>query len=333
MEARYRPATGPLRRLVRYVPRMAHPRKFRFGIQLHTATSGAEWAALARKAEDLGYSTLFMPDHFGEQLAPVPALMAAADATTTLNVGALVFDNDYKHPLVLAKEIATMDILSGGRVELGLGAGWMATDYEQSGIPYDRPGVRVDRMVEGIAVMKGMFADGPFSFAGEHYTITDHDALPKPVTRPHPPILIGGGGKRVLGIAAREADIVGINPNLRAGEVGPDAASDATAAATDRKVEWVREAAGDRFDDLELNALVLACIESDDRQGTAEMMAGVFGITPDEMLEVPHALMGTIDEMAADLEARRERWGFSYHVVQQDAMETLAPVVARLAGT
>src|SRR4051794_18741970 len=168
VEARYRPATGPLRRLVRYVPRMAHPRKFRFGIQLHSATSGAEWADLARKAEDLGYSTLFMPDHFGDQLAPVPALMAAADATRTLNVGALVFDNDYKHPLVLAKEIATIDILSGGRVELGIGAGWMATDYEQSGIPYDRPGVRVDRMVEGIAVIKGMFADGPFSFAGEH---------------------------------------------------------------------------------------------------------------------------------------------------------------------
>src|SRR3954463_13540691 len=153
---------------------MSHSRKFRFGIQLSTAPTAQDWAALARKAEDLGYSTLFMPDHFGDQLAPVPALMAAADATRTLNVGALVFDNDYKHPLVLAKEIATIDILSGGRVELGIGAGWMATDYEQSGIPYDRPGVRVDRMVEGIAVIKGMFADGPFSFAGEHYTITDH---------------------------------------------------------------------------------------------------------------------------------------------------------------
>src|SRR6476660_2880393 len=145
---------------------MAHARKFRFGIQLSTAPTAHDWLALARKAEDLGYSTLFMPDHFGEQLAPVPALMAAADATTDLRLGALVFDNDYKHPVVLAKEIATLDILSGGRLELGIGAGWMTTDYEQSGIPHDRPGVRVDRMVEGIAVMKGLFADGAFDHQG-----------------------------------------------------------------------------------------------------------------------------------------------------------------------
>ena len=312
---------------------MTHPRKIRFGIQLATATTGAEWAELARKAEDLGYSTLFMPDHFGDQLAPVPALMAAADATTTLNVGALVFDNDYKHPLVLAKEIATIDILSGGRVELGIGAGWMATDYEQSGIPYDRPGVRVDRMVEGIAVMKGMFADGPFSFEGEHYTIREHDALPKPVTRPHPPILIGGGGRRVLGIAAREADIVGINPNLRAGEVGPDAASDATAAATDRKLEWVREAAGDRFDDLELNILVFFGMITDDPRAMAENLANAFGVTPDEALEVPYAWFGSVEGICDKLRAARDRWGTSYFVMQKDGMEAMAPVVAQLAGT
>ena len=303
--------------------------------------SWADWLRLAHVAEEHGFDALFTSDHYAscfgvesrEAMDAWAVICGLAAVTSTIRLGTMVSPVTFRPPAVLAKLVAAADAISGGRVELGLGAGWMATDYEQSGIPYDRPGVRVDRMVEGIAVMKGMFADGQFSFAGEHYTITNHDALPKPVTRPHPPILIGGGGKRVLGIAAREADIVGINPNLRAGEVGPDAASDATAAATDRKVEWVREAAGDRFDDLELNALVLACIESDDRQGTAEMMAGVFGITPDEMLEVPHALMGTIDEMAADLEARRERWGFSYHVVQQDAMETLAPVVARLAGT
>jgi probable F420-dependent oxidoreductase len=312
---------------------MAHPRKFRFGVQEFNAASGTEWAETARKAEDLGYSTLFMPDHFGEQLAPVPALMAAADATTELNVGALVFDNDYKHPVVLAKEMATIDILSGGRLELGIGAGWMATDYEQAGIPYDPPGVRVDRMVEGIAVMKGLFADGAFSHQGEHYTITEMDALPKPVTKPHPPFLIGGGGKRVLGIAAREADIVGINPNLKAGEVGPEAAADATAAATDRKVGWVRDAAGARFDDIELNCLMFACIPTDDRPGTTEMMAGLFGISPDEMDDVPHALIGTVDEMCEDLESRRERWGFSYFVVQADAIDALAPVIARLAGT
>ncbi len=192
--------------------------------------------------------------------------MAAADATTELHVGALVFDNDYKHPVVLAKEAATLDILSGGRFELGLGAGWMTTDYEQSGIPLDPPKVRVDRMVEGIAVMKGMFADGPFSYAGEHYTIDGLDGRPKPLTRPHPPILIGGGGKRVLSIAAREADIVGINPNMRSGEVGVDAAADAVASAFDRKIQWVKQAAGDRFDDIELNCLTFFTKVTDDRE-------------------------------------------------------------------
>jgi probable F420-dependent oxidoreductase len=308
-----------------------HP--FRFGVQASGPASAGEWAELARKVEDLGYSTLTCADHLDEQFAPIPALTAAALATSTLRVGAMVLANDYRHPVLAAKEAATVDVLSEGRFEVGLGAGWMTTDYEQSGIPHDRAGVRVDRMVEAIAVMKGLFAEGPFSFQGEHYTITDHDARPKPVTQPHPPFLIGGGGKRVLGIAAREADIVGINPNLKAGEIGPDAASDATAEATDRKVGWVREAAGDRFDDLELNSLMFACIRTDDRAGTAEMMAGLFGISPAEVLEVPHALMGTVDEMVDDLEARRDRWGFSYHVVQQDAMDAIAPVVARLAGT
>ena len=158
---------------------MAHPRTFRFGVQIGNAPD-ADLAAHARKIEDLGYSTLFMPDHFGDQLAPVPALMAAADATIDLRVGALVFDNDYKHPVVLAKEMATIDVLSGGRVEFGLGAGWMNTDYEQSGIPKDRDGVRIARMAEALEVIKGLWAEGPFSFAGEHYTITDLDGLPKP---------------------------------------------------------------------------------------------------------------------------------------------------------
>src|SRR3954451_2174706 len=152
-------------------PRMTHARTFRFGVQASTAGADGDWAALARKSEDLGFSSLFLPDHFGDQLAPVPAMMAAADATTDLRVGALVFDNDYKHPVVLAKEIATIDVLSGGRVEFGLGAGWMNSDYEQSGIQHDRAGIRIDRMEEGIAVLKGLFADGAHTFEGTHYAI------------------------------------------------------------------------------------------------------------------------------------------------------------------
>jgi len=311
---------------------MAHPRRFRFGLQANKAADAAAWASLARKVEDLGYSTLFMPDHFGDQLAPVPALMAAADATSSLRVGALVFDNDYKHPVVLAKEIASLDVLSGGRVELGIGAGWMTTDYEQSGIPHDPAGVRVGRMAEGIEVIKGMFAAGAFSFAGEHYTITGLDGSPKPLQRPHPPLLIGGGGKRVLSIAARQADIVGINPALTTGAVDASAAADATAAATDRKIGWVRDAAGDRFDDLEINCLMFACIPTDDAAGTNEMMAPMFGLEPAEMPAVPHVLIGTVDEMCEALEQRRERWGMSYFVVQEDSIDALAPVIARLAG-
>src|ERR1019366_8791467 len=177
---------------------MAHARKFRFAAQLSKAPDGTarSWAEQARKAEDLGFSTLLMPDHFGDQLAPVPALMAAADATTTLRVGALVFDNDYRHPLVLAKEAATIDLLSGGRLELGLGAGWMRSDYDESGISYDDPAVRVDRFEEGLAVITGLLeAEGAFSFSGEHYTVTEHTATPRPAQRPRPPLIIGGGGE------------------------------------------------------------------------------------------------------------------------------------------
>lgn len=310
---------------------MAHPRRFRFGIQLHTAASGADWAALARQAEDLGYATLFLPDHFGDQLAPVPALMAAADATTELRLGTLVFDNDYKHPVVLAKELATIDRLSGGRVEVGLGAGWMQSDYDQSGIPMDAPKVRVDRMEEGIAVLKGCFGAGPFSFEGSHYRITGYDGLPKPVQDP-PPLIIGGGARRVLSIAGREADIVGINPSIRSGHVDAAAAQDGAAAQTDEKVRWVREAAGDRYADLEINMLQFAAIVTDDRAGTAEMMAPLFGLPPEEVETYPHACIGSVEQIVEDLHARRERWDVSYIVFQGDSMQAMAPVVAALRG-
>ena len=312
---------------------MPHDRRFRFGIQLSSAPSGADWAALARKAEDLGFSTLFLPDHFGDQLAPVPAMQAAADATTDLRVGCLVFDNDYKHPVVLAKEVATIDVLSGGRVELGLGAGWMNSDYEQSGIQHDRAGVRIDRMEEGIAVMKGLFAAGAFSYEGEHYRITAMDGLPKPVQRPHPPLLIGGGGKRVLSIAGREADIVGINPSIVSGNVDADAARSGAASLTDEKLAWVKAAAGDRYPELELNMLIFAGIITDDAAGTKAMMAPLFGLEPNDLDDYPHALIGSVESICEDLQRRRERWDVSYVVVQGDAMEALAPVVARLSGT
>jgi probable F420-dependent oxidoreductase len=311
---------------------MAHDRRFRFGIQLSSASSGADWAAQARQAEDLGYDTLFMPDHFGDQLAPVPALMAAADATTELKVGALVFDNDFKHPVVLAKELATIDVLSGGRLEVGIGAGWMKSDYDQSGIAMDRPGVRVSRMEEGIAVLKGCFASGPYSFTGEHYAIDGYDGLPKPLQSP-PPFLIGGGAKRVLSIAAREAQIVGINPSIHSGQVDAAAAQNGAAAETDQKLQWVKDAAGEGYAELEINMLQFAAIVTDDRKGTVQMMAPLFSLPPEELEAYPHACIGTIDEIAESLQVRRERWDASYFVFQGDAMEPMAPLVAKLRGT
>ena len=210
-----------------------------------------------------------------------------------MRVGSLVLDNDYKHPVVLAKEAATIDLLSDGRLELGLGAGWMKTDYEQSGIPYDRPGVRIDRFEEGLAIIKGLLSDdGPVTFAGKHYTITAHEGTPKPVQKPHPPILIGGGGKRVLSIAGREADIVSVNFDLRSGAVGPEVGPSGTAEATAEKIGWVRDAAGDRFDDIELSVTIFAGMVTDDPQGLAAAMGPGFGITPEQALEMPHVLVG-----------------------------------------
>jgi probable F420-dependent oxidoreductase len=311
-------------------------RPFRFAVQLSSApgTTASAWAEQARRAEDLGYSALLMPDHFGDQLAPVPAIMAAAAATTTLRVGSLLFDNDYRHPLVLAKEAATIDLLSSGRFEMSLGAGWMRTDYEQSGIPYDPPARRVDRFEEAVAVVKGLLsAAGPYSFAGEHYTISEHVPVPRPVQRPHPPLIIGGGGRRVLTIAARLADIVSINVDLRAGTGGPETAPNASPEATRRKVAWVREAAGDRFAALELNTLVGFAMLTDDRDSVLEAMAPAFGISPAEARHVPVTLIGTLTQMEEELEWRRAEYGISYVTFETDAWEALAPLVAKLSGT
>jgi probable F420-dependent oxidoreductase len=307
-------------------------RPFRFGIQASKANTRDLWVDLARRSEGNGYSCLTMPDHFDDQLAPVPALMTAANVTTTLRVGALVWDNDYKHPAVLAKELATMDVLSDGRLELGIGAGWMISDYEQMGIPYDAAKVRIDRFVEGLKVIKGAMAEGPFSFSGDHYTITDYNGTPKPVQAPCPPILIGGGGKRVLSIAAREADIVGINATMSAGVVGLHTFSTMTAEVVDEKVAIVREAAGARFNDIELNVRAFLVNITDDAKQAASGIASMLGVEQQMVEESPFALVGPTSKLIEDLLERRERWGFSYVIVGADDVDLFAPVVAALNG-
>jgi probable F420-dependent oxidoreductase len=315
---------------------MAHDRKFRFAAQLSKAPDGTArgWAEQARRAEDLGYSTLFMPDHFGDQLAPIPALAAVAAATTTLRMGSLVFGNDYRHPFVLAKEAATLDLLSEGRFELSLGAGWMKTDYEEAALTYDTPRVRVERFEEAVQVLQGLLrTDGPFSFDGAHYQVHAHTLTPRPVQRPGPPLIIGGGGKRVLSFAARHADIVSINVNLREGTGGPETAPNASPERTREKVAWVKEAAGDRFDDLELNALIGFVMITDDAAGIAASMAPHFGISTDDALHIPLALLGTLDEMMEELQWRRDEYGISYWSIEADSWEALGPMVEKLAGT
>ncbi len=307
-------------------------RPFRFGVQCNGARDRDGWVALARRVEAHGYATLTMPDHFTEQLAPLPALMAAADATERLRVGALVWANDFKHPVVLAKELATVDVLSGGRLEIGLGAGWMVTDYEQAGLPLDRAGVRIDRFAEALAVLRGAFGDGPFDFAGRHYTIRGYDGHPKPVQRPAPPLLIGGGGRRVLSLAGREADIIGINPTLTSGVLGAEAVQTMSAEAVAEKVGWARTAASERAHAIEWNIRTFFVQVTDERARAAAEVGALTGFTPEQVLASPFALIGTPAQIADDLRARRETLGFSYIIVGIDDVEPMAPVVAELTG-
>jgi probable F420-dependent oxidoreductase len=258
--------------------------------------------------------------------------MSAADATSKLRIGALVWDNDYKHPVVLAKELATMDLLSDGRLEIGIGAGWMATDYEQSGMVYDKPGVRIDRFLEGLEIIKRAMTGEKFSFTGAHYKITDYISAPLPVQRPCPPILIGGGGPRVLKLAAQLADIVGINPSMKDGVVNAETITHMTADAVAEKIKIVENTAGTRMQNIELNIrafLVNICDSADEAiNGTANM----FKVAPEMIANSPFALMGPPAKIAEDLLARRERWGLSYIIVGGEDVNSFAPVIKILAG-
>ena len=315
------------------------PRPFRFGVLGESVRSAADLLDTARRAEGAGYATYLMRDHFieepfGHQLAPMTALATAAAATKTLRVGSLVICNDYRHPAVLAKEVVTLDLLSGGRFELGLGAGFSQPEYEAAGVPYDPPGVRVDRLVEALQVLKGLFGAGPFTFSGRYYTVKDLALFPKPVQRPHPPILVGAGGKRMLSIAAREANIIGIQTAaLGTGRRVPDP-SGLLPEAIAEKVAWIRKEAGSRFGDIELSLVSSVVIAGNRREAAGRLMREREwgGISSDRVLEMPSIFIGSVDQIVDEMQARRERYGISYHVVSDRSMEMAAPIVARLAG-
>lgn len=308
-----------------------HP--FRFGVELFGASSRLEWIDKVRRVEDLGYSTVHLSDHLIDQFSPAVALMLAAEASSTLRLGTCVFDNNFRHLAVFAKEIATLDVLSNGRVELGLGAGWQEVEYRQAGIPFDPAGVRVGRYEEAVHLLKKLFADGPITYAGRYYNLDSLDSLPKPVQRPHPPFMLAGGSKRTLSIAGREADIITINPKVLPDGNNVDM-QDATSAATFQKIEWIREAAGERFEEIELSILVLEVVRTDNQNQAGPVQATGVGalVAGDQPLQGIFVLVGSVDQICEQVLANRERFGFSYISVFEKDMEAFAPVVERLAG-
>jgi probable F420-dependent oxidoreductase len=312
-----------------------HP--FHFLAEAREIVDGRELAVRARRAEGTGYHALVVPDHLIEQLAPIPALATIATATEQLRIAAFVFNNDLRHPAVLAQDLASLDVLSGGRLDVAIGAGWNQPEYAVIGLPFDPIRVRQARLEEAIAVLKGAFGESPFSFAGEHYTITDLDGQPKPVQQPHPPFLIGGGGRRTLELAAREAQIVGLAPRILSGQRSDP--TSLTVAATAEKIDWVRAVAGPRFDDLEFNVYPSTTGVSVTDHALAEardLAAALAGraaidVSAEDLLESPHIFIGSLASLEEKFIRQREQLGINSIMVGE--FGPLDPIVERLAGT
>jgi probable F420-dependent oxidoreductase len=327
------------------VRRVAPVKPFRFAVQSFSAASAGEWRDRARAVEDLGYSALHLADHvIGpgpalersghplQELAAVPAIAMAAEATTHLRVGCRVFCIDYRHPAMLAKEAATLDLLSDGRLELGLGAGWLKDEYAAIGLHLDPASERIERLAETVGVIRAHMSGEPIDFEGKHMRLREYAGAPRPVQRPHPPLMIGGGSAKVLALAAREADIVSLNFNNRAGVIGPDGVKLSTAQETARKIGWVRDAAGDRFESLEIEIGAYFTFIGGQADAMAEGLAAAFELSKQDMLAHPHALFGSVESICDELEKRRAAFGISYVTVPDTAMEEFAPVVKSLHG-
>ncbi len=304
---------------------------FRFVVHQSSAATGEAWLALARRAEDLGYSALYMPDHLGRQYSPIAALAGAASVTKSLRVGPYVAANDFRHPLLLARELATLDVLSGGRVEIGIGAGWRTNDYRQLGATYDPPKVRIDRLAESIGVLRRLFAGETVTHDGPHYHLRDARLEPRAVQRPHPPFVIGGGGPRMLRLAAREADIVGLIPQFD--PRGRPRVAQATEDATRAKAELVRAEAGARWDSVRLDVIVFdAGIVGGRGTSPLASLTAAAKATAVALVGTPYVMYGTLPRLRTLLERRRERSGISQYALPGHAMEAMAPLVEALSG-
>ena len=305
-------------------------RPFRFAITATRAESGDAWRAKARRIEALGYDTLLVTDHLGAQLAPIPAMAAALEATTRLRVGSYVLANDYRNPVLLAKEIATIDVLSGGRVELGLGAGWAQRDYEMLGLPYDPPGTRVSRMIEAVRLIERLFAEDSVDSSGAFYTVHGARVLPKPIQRPRPPLMIGGGGRRILRFAAEHADIIALNPRFDAN--GHPVVADLSTGAVERTLARLRAALGARLDRVELNVFIVDAAVTDKPRSLLDAVAARLKAAATQLVDSPFFLYGSAVELRRQLLARRERLGITYVGLPESAMEPFAPVIRELRG-
>ncbi len=312
-------------------------RPFRFLADASWEEGGTPLGDLGRRAEAEGYDGIVVVDHLLDVPGPIAALATLAAATSRIRIGTFVVNNDLRHPAVLAQELATLDVQSGGRLDIGIGAGWNEEEFRAIGLPFDPTPVRQARLAEAVAVLKGCFADGPFDFAGEHYAIAGYDARPKPLQRPHPRLMIGGGGRTTLSLAGREADIVGLAPRVLRGRRADPASL--TIAATEEKIAWVREAAGERFADLELNIypstspIVVTDHARTEAADLADRLRARSGrdVAVDDLLESPHIYIGSIDALIEKFRMLRERLGISSFLMGR--VGELGPVVERLAGT
>lgn len=303
-------------------------RPFRFGVLLNRRHDRKSWLTSVSDMDALGYDVVLAGDHLGDGMSTLPALVTAAQAHPRLRLSTYVIDNDYRHPAVLAMEAATVDQLTGGRLELGIGAGWKASEYDAAGLTFDSPLIRTRRLCEAVLVIKALMGPHPVSFEGEFYRLSGLNGNPKPVQEPHVPIMIAGGGKRLLEFAAREADIVAINTRHLHGVVGTG--EELLASTLERRVELVRLAAAERWDAIELHLLVKKVVVTRDRLAAAAEVGPTLGLTVAQVLESPYFLIGSPDQMAEQLLDTRERLGFTYFGIFQQDMTAFAPVMERL---